>query len=364
MVNSSSTESDTIRSSFPCTFNSMQFSSLLRHTATLAVLASLSFSFSGLAHAADSANGLILVTNKGDRTLSLIDSETNQEIVAIPEEGVTGHEVIASKDGKLAFVPIFGDSGVGKPGSDGQIIQVIDLAQKKIIHTIDLGKGLRPHCPIIHPVSGDLYVTTENANSITIIDAKTFQVKGSVTTGQEQSHMLTISNDGKRGYTANVGPGTVSVLDLEKNELVKIIPVSKIVQRIAVSNDDRFIFTSDQTMPQLVVIDAKTLEIVRRVDLGDFGYGAAPTPDGKSLVISLISGDRVGLVDLEKLELTKTVSVPRSPQAIIVRPDGKKAYVSCDRSAQVAVIDLETFKVDTLIQVGKTADGIAWAPVP
>ncbi|WP_240772639.1 cytochrome D1 domain-containing protein [Phragmitibacter flavus] len=339
----------------------MQSSSLLRRAATLAVIASFSLSFS-LSQAADLSKGLILCTNKGDQTLSLIDSETNKEIVAIPEEGITGHEVIASKDGKLAFVPIFGDSGVGKPGTDGQHIQVIDLAQKKIVHTIDLGRGLRPHCPIIHPITGDLYVTTENENSITIVDGKTFKVKGSITTGQDQSHMLIISNDGKRGYTSNVGPGTVSVLDLEKNELIKIIPISKICQRIAVSNDDKFIFTSDQTMPQLVVIDATTLEIVKRIDLGDFGYGAAPTPDGKSLVLSLISGDRVGLIDLEKMELTKTVSVPRSPQAVIVRPDGKKAYVSCDRSAQVAVIDLETFKVDTLIQAGKTADGLAWAP--
>lgn len=339
----------------------MKLHSSFRRFLLLSAACGISLQLSQAADA-DPSKGLILVTNKGDRTLSLIDSVTNKEIVAIPEEGVTGHEVIASKDGKLAFVPIFGNSGVGKPGTDGQTIQVVDLAQKKIVHTIDLGKGLRPHCPIIHPKTGDLYVTTENTNSITIIDGKTFAVKGSVTTGQEQSHMLIISNDGKRGYTSNVGPGTVSVLDLEKNELVKIIPISKICQRIAVSNDDRYVFTSDQTMPQLVVIDTQTLEVVKRIDIGDFGYGAAPTPDGKSLVLSLISGDRVGLIDLEKWELTKTVSVPRSPQAVIVRPDGKKAYVSCDHSAQVAVIDLETFKVETLIQAGKTADGIAWAP--
>lgn len=313
-------------------------------------------------HAAE-PQGLILVTNKGDQTLSLIDSTTHKEIAVIPEEGVTGHEVAASKDGKYAFVPIFGNSGVGKPGTDGQVIQVIDLAKRKIVHTIDLGKGLRPHCPIVHPKSGDLYVTTENSNSITIIDGKTFEVKGSITTGQEQSHMLTISNDGKRGYTANVGPGTVSVLDLEKNELVKVIPISKICQRISVSNDDRFVFTSDQTMPHLVVIDAQSLEVVKRIELGDFGYGATPTPDGKYLVLTLISGDRVGLVDLEKMELVKSVPTPRSPQAVAIRPDGKKAYVSCDHSAQVAVIDLESFQVETLIRVGKTADGITWAPV-
>jgi len=313
--------------------------------------------------AADLGKGQVLVTNKGDRTLSIIDPETNKELVAIPEEGVTGHEVASSVDGKLAYVPIFGNSGVGKPGTDGQLIQVIDLEQRKIIHTIDLGKGLRPHHPVMCAKTGTLYVTTENENSITIIDPKTFEVKGSITTGQEQSHMLVVSNDGKRAYTSNVGPGTVSVIDLEKKELVKVIPISKVCQRIAISNDDRYVFTSDQTMPHLVVIDTQTLEVVKRIDLGaDFGYGSAPTPDGKFLVLSLISGDQVGLIDLEKMELVKTLRVPPSPQAVIVRPDGLKAYVSCDRSAKVAVIDLKEWKVEALVDAGKTADGLAWAP--
>lgn len=317
-----------------------------------------------LSPAADPAQGLVLVTNKGDHTLSLIDPGTHQEITAIPEEGVTGHEVAASLDGKLAFVPIFGNSGVGKPGTDGQHIQVIDLAQRKIIHTIDLGKGLRPHHPVVCKKNGTLYVTTENDNSITIIDPKTFQVTGAIPTGQEQSHMLTISNDGKRGYTANVGPGTVSVLDLENKKLLKIIPVSPICQRVAISNDDRWVFTSDQTQPRLAVIDTQTHEIARWIPLSDFGYGAAPTPDGKSLLLTLISGDRLGLIDLEKWELTKTLPLPRSPQAVIIRPDGLTAYVSCDRSAQVAAINLKDWKVEALINVGKIADGLAWAPAP
>ena len=81
----------------------------------------------------ESRAGLLLVANKGDRTLSLIDSKTNKQIAAVPEDGVTGHEVAASADGKRAFVPIFGNSGVGKPGTDGQLIRVIDLAKREIV---------------------------------------------------------------------------------------------------------------------------------------------------------------------------------------------------------------------------------------
>src|SRR5262245_66015499 len=95
--------------------------------------------------AAQTSSGTLLVTNKGDRTLSLIDPATNKQFAVVPEEGETGHEVAASADGKFAFVPIFGNSGVGKPGTDGQLVRVIDLAQKKIVGTVDFGKGVRPH---------------------------------------------------------------------------------------------------------------------------------------------------------------------------------------------------------------------------
>ena len=66
----------------------------------------------------------------------------------VPENGVTGHEVIASPDGRTAYVPIYGDSGVGKAGSDGRHLIAIDLASRTIKATLDFGHGVRPHCPM------------------------------------------------------------------------------------------------------------------------------------------------------------------------------------------------------------------------
>jgi len=82
-----------------------------------------------------------------------------------------------------------------------------------VVGTVDFGHGVRPHCPLVGPKDGLLYVTTEIDKSVTIVDPRTLKVVGSLSTGQPESHMLAISRDGRRGYTANVGPGTVSVLD-------------------------------------------------------------------------------------------------------------------------------------------------------
>ena len=307
------------------------------------------------------SRGLLLVANKGDHTLGIIDPVEGKQIATVDENGITGHEVAASPDGRRAFVPVYGNSGVGSPGTDGRTIAVIDLATHKLIDTINLGKPLRPHCAVFGPQNGLLYVTTELGDSITIIDPNSLRILGSVPTGQPESHMLAITHDGKRGYTANVHVGTVSVLDLEARQTLTVIHVSRQTQRIALSADDRWVFTADQTQPQLAVIDTATNEVTKWIPLDGLAYGTGSTPDGKWLLVTLPSRGKVAVVDLSSMSVVRSVDVPKAPQEVLVRPDNQVAYVSCHESKKVAAINLQTWNVDKLIDAGKLADGLAWA---
>ena len=306
-------------------------------------------------------HGFLLVANKQDKSLSIVDPSAGLQVAVIPENGTTGHEVAASPDGTRAFVPIYGNSGVGKAGTDGQLIRVIDLRSRAIVATIDLGRPLRPHKPVFGPKDGLLYVTTELADSVTVIDPSTLAIVGTIPTGRDESHMLAISSNGQRGYTANVKSGTVSVLDLGARTLQAVIPVAPVVQRIALSTDDRWAFTADQTALRLAVIDTATDTVVRSIPLPALAFGTAPTPDGKSLLVALPAAGMVAQVDLATMRVARTLEVPKAPQEILVRPDGAVAYVSCDSSARVAVIDLATWNVEKLIDVGAVDDGLAWA---
>ena len=305
--------------------------------------------------------GVLLVANKGDRTLGIVDPESGKQVATVAEQGTTGHEVAASPDGRLAYVPIYGNSGLGNPGTDGSNMVVIDIAARKIVDKMDFGHGVRPHCAVIGPKDGLLYVTTELDQTITVIDPHSLKIIGTIPTGQPESHMLAITPDGRRGYTANVGPGTVSVLDMEARKKLAVIPVSGQVQRISVSVDGQKVFTADQTKPQLAVIDASTNKVTGWIPLPAPGYGTAPTPDGRWLVVAVPSAKKVAVVDLGSMKVTRTVDVPASPQEVVVRPDGRFAYVSCDASHTVAVISTSDWKVEKLIQAGAGADGLAWA---
>ena len=330
----------------------------------LGAAAATPFSTPAFAKENNSPQGMLLVANKGTHTVSLVDPVAEKEIATINEDGVTGHELIASPDAKLAYVPIYGNSGVGRPGTDGQLVRVIDLAKREIVGTLDFGKGVRPHCPLFNPKNGLLYISTELENSVSIVDPKTLKVVGSIPTGKPDSHMFTLSHDGRRGYTANVGSGTVSVLDLETNKLITVIEAAPRVQRISISPDDLWVVTADQTKLRLVVIDAKTNTVSFSIPLPGFAYGTAFTPDGKWIVAAFPGTNQVGIIDVSQKRLVQTIAVPKAPQEVLMRPDGAVAYVSCDSSGQVAAIDLKERKVQKLITVASGADGLAWATKP
>jgi DNA-binding beta-propeller fold protein YncE len=303
---------------------------------------------------------MLLVANQGDHTLSFVDVSAGKEIGSVPVGGVTGHEVAVSPDGKLAYVPIYGDSGVGRPGTDGTSMAVIDLGSRKVVGNVDFGHPVRPHMPLYEPVSGKLYVTTELDKAITIVDPKTLKIEGQIPTGAVLSHMLVVSHDGKRGYTANVQPGSVSVLDMAGRKTIAVIPISDRTQRISISRDDRWVFTADQTQPRMAVVDTAANAVKQWIPLPAIGYGSTVTPDGKYLLVCMVAAKQMAVVDLTSMKVAHTIDLPDAMGEILVRPDGKVAYVSCYPGHQVAEIDLSSWKVLRLIDVGQRGDGLAW----
>src|SRR6266403_1702994 len=307
-----------------------------------------------------STGGLLVVANQMEHTLLIVDPESRRELAKVVV-GVNGHEVIVSKDGRFAYVPIYGNSGVGRPGTDGSTIDVIDLRGHKLAGTIDLGKGLRPHRAELGP-DGLLYVTAELANAVDVIDPSTRKVLAEIPTGQPQSHMLVLSPDGRRGYTANVGAGSVSVLDLAKRNLVATIPVAKKVQRISMSPDGLRVFTHDQDAPRIAVIDTATNKITKWIELPSPAYASEATPDGRWLLALGMVANRLFVVDLQTLKVVRSLEVPTRSSEILIRPGGDIAYISGTGAGKIAVLDLRAWEMQQPIELTPGVDGLAWIP--
>jgi YVTN family beta-propeller protein len=230
---------------------------------------------------------------------------------------------------------------------------------------IDLGDEVRPHCAHFGP-DGLLYVSAELANAIYIVDTKTRSVVGKIPTGASHTHMFAISPDGRRIYTANNEPGSVSVLDLRARTLLVTIPVSKRVQRISISPDGNFVFTQDQETPRIVVIDTSTNAIARSIPFPRIVFSSVITRDGRWLLANSESG-KLFVVDLATGAITRNFDIPDvpvlpTPGEFALAPDGTHAYVSCPQGGTVEVLNLKDWKLEQPIRLTKGVDGMAWVP--
>jgi len=330
-------------------------------TRMMLVIASLTLGSAWMLRDADAkpaGSGLLVVANQKEHTVLVVDPNERRELAKVVV-GVNGHEVMVSKDGRFAYVPIYGNSGVGRPGTDGTTIDVVDLQERKLAATIDLGRPLRPHRAEWGP-DGLLYVTAELANAVDVVDPKTRNVVAEIPTGQKESHMLVISPDGRRGYTANVGAGSVSVLDLAKRSLITTIPVAKVVQRISISPDGRRVFTHDQDAPRIAVIDTATDKIVDWIAVPTPVYASEPTPDGQRL-LALNRTDALYVIDLQSLKVVRTLKISQGASEILIRPGGDVAYISGTGAGKIDVLKLHSWELEKPIELTPGVDGLAWA---
>jgi DNA-binding beta-propeller fold protein YncE len=307
-------------------------------------------------------SGLLLAANEQEGTLSIIDPTRNLRIGKVVEGGFAGHEVASSPDGHFAYVPIYGDGNAGMPGTDGREVMKLDLASRKVVGRYRFDHGVRPHAVVLNQHDGLLYVTSELDRTVSIIDPKRMTWVGAIPTGQSLSHMLVISHDGRFGYTSNIEPGSVSVLDIRARKLLAVVPVSAKAQRIAISTDDRLLFTTDQTKPRVAVISTNTRQVIDWIPLPAVGMGLTTTADGHWLLVPMESTSQLAIVALDTLTVVRTIDLPPYPHEAVLSPDGKTAYVSCSVTGEVVGLRTNDWTVVGKTESGPFVDGLAWAP--
>jgi YVTN family beta-propeller protein len=319
----------------------------------------------------------LLALSKRNHTLAIVDANTLQVIARVPV-GPDPHEVIASSDGKTAYVSIYG-------GGRYHALSVIDLVNQKALPDIDTGALNGPHGLAF--VGGKVWFTAEGAKAVASYDPVSTKIDWIMGTGQNRTHMLYVTSDETQIYTTNVSSATVSILEkvalppmgpppgpqppppgearprMDWNETV--IPVGKGGEGFDVSPDGRQLWTANAQDGTLSVIDLTTRTVTATVDARTFGANRLKfTPDGKLVLISSLRGGDLVIYDAASRREFKRVPIGHGAAGILVDRDGSRAFVACGPDNYVSVVDLKTFEVTHHIDVGGEPDGLAWAGRP
>lgn len=343
--------------------------------ATLALLVSCA-----VVAAESTPSPALLVLSKGDHTLAIVNPSTRAVVARLPS-GPDPHEVIASSDGKLAFISNYG-------GGAYNTLTPADLPGQRALPVIDLGPLRGPHGLAF--AGGKVWFTAEGAKVIGSYDPATKKIDWVLGTGQNRTHMIFVLDDLARIITSNVSSGTVSIIEkvtrapggpapgpgpapagapgpgpgggprTDWDE--SIVPVGESTEGFDVSPDGKEIWAANSHQGIVAVIDIASKKVTETIDAGVHGANRLKfTPDGKLVLVSCLSAPDVTVLDASTRKVVKRVPVGHGAAGILMNPDGSVAYVACTPDSYVAMIDLKTMQVAGHIDAGKNPDGLAWA---
>ncbi len=305
---------------------------------------------------APASSDRVVILNKSDDTATIVEAETGKSVATIPV-GHGPHEAAVLSDGRTCAVSDYGDRE--KPG---RTITLLDVDKGTKIGAIELPSGARPHglAPL---TDGRLLVTAEGLKELLVVDPKAGRVEQRIPTFQDVSHMVVSTPDGARAFVANIGSGSVTVV--EGRKAIRQIPTGKGAEGIAITPDGRQVWVANREADTVSVIDARSLDVIGEVAAATFPIRVKITPDGKRALVSCASSGEVAVFDTATRRPIGRIAIGagEKPEVVglLVAPDNRRAWVAAVGADFVAALDLEKLAVVGRLVAGRGPDGMAGA---
>ncbi|HKN61938.1 MAG TPA: cytochrome D1 domain-containing protein, partial [Candidatus Acidoferrales bacterium] len=303
----------------------------------------------GNALAQSTPSNSLLALAKRDSTLAIVDPATLKVVAKVPC-GPDPHEVIASPDGKLAYVSNYG-------GGAYNTISVIDLVAQQALAPIDLGVLHGPHGLTF--AGGKLYFTAEANKVIGTYDPASGKVDWVLGTGQNRTHMVEVSKDLTRIFTSNVASATVTIIEktvrpaggpppggpggpppggpppnaprgpaTDWNETV--VAVGRGSEGFDVTPDEKELWVANAQDGTISIVDIASKKVTQTLDANVRGANRLKfTLDGKLAFVSSLGGADLAVFDASTRKEVKRIKLGHGAAGILMQPDGARVYVAC-----------------------------------
>ena len=331
----------------------------------------------GLLAANIASAATLLVGNKSEASVSMIDLDSGIEVARVATE-VGPHEVAVSSDGRLAVVTNYGTGP-----QPGNTLSVIEVEAGKAVRLIDLGKYTRPHGILFLPDTNKVLVTAEGARALLLVDVSSGEIEKAVASGQDVSHMVAFNPATGMAYVANIGPGTVSVIDVRAGELLGVHPSGQGAEGIALADGGKRLWVTNRADDTAAVFT--TGEFAKQEVLAVSGFPIRaeilPAQEGvpeKVLVTSARSGE-LSIIDPVALKVEKTVDLGLAlqgaadglfadqfgessiPIGIEVEPGSRRVWIAHAGADAVQELEVGSWRQLRLLKTGREPDAMGYS---
>jgi PQQ-dependent catabolism-associated beta-propeller protein len=188
-----------------------------------------------------------------------------------------------------------------------------------------------------------VFVTNEKSNNVTVIQALSGRVIGTIAVGQ-RPRGITASPDGRRVFVANSNSNNVSVIDSANLEVIDSFPAGIDPEGITIDSRNRM-YVANENESAATIIDVSKREIIKRHEVGLEPETAVLSPDERWVTVSNESSNDIYFIDAQSAAMAGRVGVPRNPRGMRFSADSRRLYVASEQEPMVSIIDVAERKL-------------------
>jgi len=136
------------------------------------------------------------------------------------------------------------------------------------------------------------------------------------------------STTARKLYVANTAGDTHSVVDLDRQEVVREIQIGKHPHGLALSPDQRRIYCSVESTRAIQYVDTSTDKIVTSVPTTGVPNQLAATPDGHWVYVAINDKGKADVIDVRQAKVAKTLDIGRQPHNCYCPSGARHMYVT------------------------------------
>ena len=312
-------------------------------------------------------SGKLYIVNKISRDITVFDLFKGKEITEIPID-MESHEAISTIDKNSIIV-----TNYGTINRDGNLIKVINTKANEVEKIIDLKGKIRTNGISTLPKSNKVAVVDYVSNNLLILNIETDSIEKQIQTKQEKSHLMVLHPSKSLAYVTNMVSNSVSVMDLNKNEVVKIIPCGLTAESIDITPDGSEIWVTNKNGNSITIINTSTYDVIETLSTGKEPLKVKFSIDGSYCLIANASDGSISVYNQHSKKQIKTIRIPGKnkllerilyhtprPVNILMHPNGLYAFVANSNASKIEVIDMSNFKIVSNIGTGKIPDALAF----
>jgi YVTN family beta-propeller protein len=173
-------------------------------------------------------------------------------------------------------------------------------------------------------------------------------------------------------YVTNINSGSVSVVDIELDKVVKIIPIGARAEGIDIMPDGSEIWVTNIKENYISIIDTETNEVINSIDTGNEPLRLKFSNNGKYCFVSNSGDGTISVYDGKTKQQVASIEIPGKenlfdkvvygtprPVGILMHPNGLYAFVSNLTAGRVEVIDMKSLSIVSSIEAENMPDGLA-----